>query len=1078
MKKVFIYVLITIGFAVAQIWYPYGPQTSRYQINDAVIEQSLDPYYLVYAVGYDVQSQEGVILRFNEPEWDRYSTPYDQDYIFTGITLGWPVGTHLVVVGYKRTPPNKFQGIILRGSESGWEDITGNLPPPYCNSPPPILDVALSGGWPGKLMITGGYGMILFTSDGGNTWYEPAYHPNPDPVKRLSDSYNRSRWCEGYPYQPTDVITVCADNSGIIARNTDETANPWNTLTVDEDYDIPEYSGTYYGKVLPLDVVENYCSMADGYVAKWYPSGWYARRIPDVPWLTQPPSLSKRWFWFHSCQHTHWSYPPNPIIHQYHVAGSDGCIMMHSNDISSLDFYWQKHPSDNPPNDSFYTINSLEHGLFGTPLEPYAHAYGSIGQSMLYEYTGEILGPCDEPSAAVPAQCENLDMFYDPILEGYYLHWDPPENSDSAKVGGYWICPTDEQGRWFVFNPAPIPRTWYFIYRPTGQWQDGRVCAMRREGTCGQWTPWVWRCTIDKMVARDATGWNNGRCLFYSQGKLWVFYSKDGNVYAAYTTDHGKHWANPFNLGPGIMQAAAINTDGDPIVICVENIHQPPQYVTARLWLSYIDLDEGITPRVLIKEETYQGGGYSRPSVTVDKNNHVHLVYERFSYELPNYWSLHYGEFPFPHPEQTTWKVIDYRGTQVPPHPLATATIGVDSENCPLILWNMPDIDSMKYTHRDSNGFWLNNTFVTFGVSPSLEMKGDAASVAFVHENDIWHMNGGKSGFSDPKRICQTYGYSKSPVIADNYIVWEEEDGDFSSLYYSYLRDNLTWASSSELFGYRYLFDRGPQVEWSKPYLCASWTQGTHPTTIVAFERKQIVTPAPHYAVDLGQELPSPITVERDGYIEYGAEPYMTVDFDSTMLVYHITGIEGSDKWRIKFMFYHEGDTKWKEKIRIDDGWTRNEWVYPHQLTEVEGIIPEAFVMDGEITITIEVTQGELAVLSGILLYREETGQGGGGPQSNEERQIPISLNCVPNPTRSHSLICYALPYRCDVKLSVYNSLGQLIRVLDKGNRNASIYNLNWDAKDSHGRKVASGIYFLRLETPETNKVEKLVILE
>ncbi|GAB1367450.1 hypothetical protein MASR1M36_23220 [Candidatus Cloacimonadaceae bacterium] len=37
---------------------------------------------------------------------------------------------------------------------------------------------------------------------------------------------------------------------------------------------------------------------------------------------------------------------------------------------------------------------------------------------------------------------------------------------------------------------------------------------------------------------------------------------------------------------------------------------------------------------------------------------------------------------------------------------------------------------------------------------------------------------------------------------------------------------------------------------------------------------------------------------------------------------------------------------------------------------------------------------------------------------------------------------------------------------------------LAWDATDNNGKKVSSGVYFYRLSTPETTKVQKLLVLK
>ncbi len=362
-----------------------------------------------------------------------------------------------------------------------------------------------------------------------------------------------------------------------------------------------------------------------------------------------------------------------------------------------------------------------------------------------------------------------------------------------------------------------------------------------------------------------------------------------------------------------------------------------------------------------------------------------------------------------------------------------------------------------------------------------MEMKGDIASVVYTYENSIWYITGGRTGFSTPRWIHQSAGYVRYPVIKDNYVVWEEQIGDLTELYYSYLQYlqyDFAWTIPEKLFGYLHLDDRLPQIVWSKSYLCAVWTQGLEPRYTIPFERKEISMPPPYQLVDLGTEAPSPITIQRDGYIEYGPEAFKTVDYDSNRLIYHITGLDGSDKWTIKFILYHEGNNRWKERIRIDNGWTRNVWVYPYQVAEVEGIIPEAFIMDGEIVITVEVTQGDLAILSGIVFERESRGQG--GPQSFKETKLPaeIVLGCLPNPAKEHLAISYSVPYPCEVKLSLYNALGQLVLIMDKGRREPGTYIVKWNNTDSNGSKISPGVYFLRLETPARNEVKKVVVLE
>ena len=69
-----------------------------------------------------------------------------------------------------------------------------------------------------------------------------------------------------------------------------------------------------------------------------------------------------------------------------------------------------------------------------------------------------------------------------------------------------------------------------------------------------------------------------------------------------------------------------------------------------------------------------------------------------------------------------------------------------------------------------------------------------------------------------------------------------------------------------------------------------------------------------------------------------------------------------------------------------------------------------------------------------------------------------------PNPFNALTNIHYQLPERRFVSLKIYNSLGQLVRMLVEGEKPAGHYSVQWDGKDSSGRDVASGIYLYRLQ--------------
>lgn len=69
-----------------------------------------------------------------------------------------------------------------------------------------------------------------------------------------------------------------------------------------------------------------------------------------------------------------------------------------------------------------------------------------------------------------------------------------------------------------------------------------------------------------------------------------------------------------------------------------------------------------------------------------------------------------------------------------------------------------------------------------------------------------------------------------------------------------------------------------------------------------------------------------------------------------------------------------------------------------------------------------------------------------------------------PNPFSERIRLEYNLPEAGRAILAVYNTAGQLVRILVDGNRTAGRHSATWDGKDGRGRRAASGVYLVNLE--------------
>ena len=87
--------------------------------------------------------------------------------------------------------------------------------------------------------------------------------------------------------------------------------------------------------------------------------------------------------------------------------------------------------------------------------------------------------------------------------------------------------------------------------------------------------------------------------------------------------------------------------------------------------------------------------------------------------------------------------------------------------------------------------------------------------------------------------------------------------------------------------------------------------------------------------------------------------------------------------------------------------------------------------------------------------------------------------NNYPNPFNPATTIKYALPQAADVELTVYNVVGQPVRTLVAEHQNAGRYVVEWDATNDNGHRLASGMYFYRLEAGgEFLEIKKMLLLK
>jgi len=103
------------------------------------------------------------------------------------------------------------------------------------------------------------------------------------------------------------------------------------------------------------------------------------------------------------------------------------------------------------------------------------------------------------------------------------------------------------------------------------------------------------------------------------------------------------------------------------------------------------------------------------------------------------------------------------------------------------------------------------------------------------------------------------------------------------------------------------------------------------------------------------------------------------------------------------------------------------------------------------------------------------TGIGDGGVQVPKEFAL---YQNYPNPFNPTTTIKYDVKQSTEVKLVIYNMLGQEVRTLVNNRQDAGYKTVVWDGLNNRGSRVASGIYIYRLQAGDFVQARKMILMK
>ena len=160
--------------------------------------------------------------------------------------------------------------------------------------------------------------------------------------------------------------------------------------------------------------------------------------------------------------------------------------------------------------------------------------------------------------------------------------------------------------------------------------------------------------------------------------------------------------------------------------------------------------------------------------------------------------------------------------------------------------------------------------------------------------------------------------------------------------------------------------------------------------------------------------------------------------------------------------------------------------VIGYDMTDNQGVYEVAGVSDGdhEVSASIVSYTSEIQNVTfnssthNTLLVNFDLNQTTTDIPDKPKEALPTTLELMsnfPNPFNPDTKISFRLPSSQNVKLVIYNVLGQLVNELVNNELPAGTHTFVWNGTDAAGKTVSTGIYFYSIETDNQKIVKKMI---
>lgn len=93
-------------------------------------------------------------------------------------------------------------------------------------------------------------------------------------------------------------------------------------------------------------------------------------------------------------------------------------------------------------------------------------------------------------------------------------------------------------------------------------------------------------------------------------------------------------------------------------------------------------------------------------------------------------------------------------------------------------------------------------------------------------------------------------------------------------------------------------------------------------------------------------------------------------------------------------------------------------------------------------------------------------------------RKLSVALTAYPNPAHDNLIFSLRLTEATDVRIEIYNVLGQRVKLLENAKYKAGKHTIGWNFLDDKNRKLIQGVYFYSIITDKEKKRGKILLIK